>query len=211
MRRMILAAIMMVAFVTAKAQYTGYRAMNESTDFKTRFAAASQKTNTIKSDFVQEKNLALLSEKIVSKGKFWFKKENLVRMEYTQPFQYLMVINGTNVYIKDSQKENKISTKSNKLFQQINKVIVDCVKGGALESKDFTTKLFEGNNAFLAELTPVNKQMKSMFKDINIYIDKKEYAVSKIEMHEPSGDNTVITFSNRELNTNLADALFAIR
>ena len=44
-----------------------------------------------------------------------------------------------------------------------------------------------------------------------IYIDKKEYAVSKIEMHEPSGDNTVITFSNRELNSNLADALFAIR
>ncbi|MGN6490940.1 MAG: LolA family protein [Agriterribacter sp.] len=211
MRRMFFVCMMMVCAFVANAQYTGYKPLKESADFKTRFAAASQKVNTIKSDFVQEKNLALLSEKITSKGKFWFKKENLVRMEYTHPFQYLMVINGANVYIKDSQKENKISTKSNKLFQQINKVIVDCVKGGALESKDFTTRIFEGNNVYLAELTPVNKQMKSMFKNINIYIDKKEYAVSKIEMHEPSGDNTVITFSNRELNSNLADALFAIR
>ncbi|MGN6439596.1 MAG: LolA family protein [Agriterribacter sp.] len=211
MRRMFFVCMMMLCALVANAQYTGYKPLNESADFKTRFAVASQKVNTIKSDFVQEKNLALLSEKITSKGKFWFKKENLVRMEYTQPFQYLMVINGANVYIKDSQKENKISTKSNKLFQQINKVIVDCVKGGALESKDFTTRIFEGNNAYLAELTPVNKQMKSMFKNINIYIDKKEYAVSRIEMHEPSGDNTMIIFSNRELNSNLADALFAIR
>lgn len=210
MRSWILIGMMLVFFGNTQAQYVGYKPVNEDADFRTRFTAASQKTNTIKSDFVQEKNLSLLAEKIVSRGKFWFKKENLVRMEYTQPFQYLMVINGTNVYIKDSQKENKISTKSNKLFQQINKVIVDCVKGGALESKDFTTRIFEGSNAFLAELTPVNKQMKGMFKNINIHIDKKEYAVSKVEMHEPSGDNTIITFSNRELNTNLVDALFAI-
>ncbi|MBX3253842.1 MAG: outer membrane lipoprotein carrier protein LolA [Chitinophagaceae bacterium] len=194
-----------------KAQHAGYRPVSETSDFKSRFSTASQKTNTIKSDFVQEKNLSLLAEKITSKGKFWFKKENLVRMEYTQPFRYLMVINGTDVYIKDSQKENKISAKSNKLFQQINKVVVDCVNGNALDSRDFTTKIFEGANAFLAELTPVNRQMKSLFRNIDIYIDKKEFAVSKIEMHEPSGDNTVITFTNRELNTNLADALFAIR
>ncbi|MBX2921388.1 MAG: outer membrane lipoprotein carrier protein LolA [Chitinophagaceae bacterium] len=209
MRSVLLICIMMIAFAV-KAQYAGYKPVSETSDFKSRFVAVSQKTNTIKSDFVQEKNLSLLSEKIVSNGKFWFKKENLVRMEYTQPFQYLMVINGTDVYIKDSQKENKISARSNKLFQQINKVIVDCVNGNALDSRDFTAKIFEGANAFLAELTPVNKQMKSMFRNINIYIDKKEFAVSKIEMHEPSEDNTVITFRNRELNTLLADALFAI-
>jgi hypothetical protein len=39
-----------------------------------KFATASQKINSVQSDFVQEKNLSMLSEKIVSKGKFWFKK-----------------------------------------------------------------------------------------------------------------------------------------
>ena len=70
----------------------------------------------------------MLSDKIISKGKFWFKKENKVRMEYMQPFQYLMILNNNNIYIKDGQKENKISTGSNKLFQQVNRIVVDCVQ-----------------------------------------------------------------------------------
>lgn len=210
MRKLFLLSVVLVATVFAKAQYAGYKPVTDATAFKAQFAAASQKTTTIKSDFVQEKNLSMLAEKIISKGKFWFKKENSVRMEYTQPFLYLMILNGTNVYIKDSQKENKVSTKSNKLFQQINKIMVDCVKGEALQSTDFSVKIFENNTSFLAELSPLNKNMKSLFKNINIVIDKKDYGVIRIEMHEPSGDNTIINFINRELNTNLADALFAI-
>jgi outer membrane lipoprotein-sorting protein len=122
-----------------------------------------------------------------------------------------MIINGSNVYIKDSQKENKISTKSNKLFQQINKIMIDCVNGKALQSSDFKVKIFEDKTTFMAELSPVNKNLKTLFSNINMIIEKKDYAVSRIEMHEPSGDNTTIHFVNRQFNTQLADALFAIR
>jgi outer membrane lipoprotein-sorting protein len=196
--------------LAARAQYAGYSQVVDISSFKSKFSETSQKTNTIKSDFVQEKNLSMLSEKIVSKGKFWFKKENAVRMEYTSPFQYVMVINGSKIYIKDNQKENRVSAKSNKLFQSINKILMDCVKGTVFDNTDFSTKLFESNDNYLAELTPVNKDMKSLFKKINVYLDKKNYLVKKIEMNEPSGDNTILTYSNQELNTNLPDALFAV-
>ncbi|MCC6288251.1 MAG: outer membrane lipoprotein carrier protein LolA [Chitinophagaceae bacterium] len=211
MRNLFLLSFALLFTVAVQAQYSGYKPVTDAAAFKTQFAEASKKTNSIKSDFVQEKNLSLLAEKIISKGKFWFKKDNLVRMEYTQPFQYLMILNGTNVYVKDSQKENKVSVKSNKLFQQINKIMVDCVKGEALESSDFTVKIFENNTGYLAALTPVDKNMKKLFKNINMIIEKKSFGVTKIEMHEPSGDNTIINFVNRELNTNLPDALFTIR
>lgn len=210
MRRHYLFLLAILFSLAAEAQHPGYKQVTDLSSFKNRFAEASQKTNTIKSDFVQEKNLSMLSEKIVSKGKFWFKKENAVRMEYTTPFQYLMVINGTKIYIKDNQKENRMSAKSNKLFQSINKILMDCVKGTVFDNTDFSTKLFENNDNFLAELTPVNKEMKSLFQKINVYLDKKSYLVKKIEMNEPSGDNTTIAYSNQELNTNLPDALFAV-
>lgn len=210
MRSVVLLFVVLTQGYISNAQPTGYKPVADASAFKAQFADASQKTNSIKSDFVQEKNLSMLAEKITSKGKFWFKKENFVRMEYTQPFQYLMILNGTNVYVKDSQKENKVSVKSNKLFQQINKIMVDCVKGGALESADFTVRVFENNASYLAELTPVDKNMKKLFKNINMIIEKKGFGVTKIEMHEPSGDNTIISFVNRELNTNLPDALFTI-
>ncbi|HRO44230.1 outer membrane lipoprotein carrier protein LolA [Agriterribacter sp.] len=211
MREIVLTVILCTAVMAVKAQYPGYKLLADPSAFQTQFATASQKTNTIKSDFIQEKNLSLLAEKIVSKGKFWFRKENAIRMEYTQPFQYLMVINGSNVYIKDSQKENKISTKSNKLFQQINKIIIDCVNGRALQGNDFKVRIFEGSTAYLAELSPVDKNLKTFFSHVNMIIEKKDYAVSRIEMHEPSGDDTSLQFVNRQFNTPLADALFAIR
>lgn len=210
MRNLVFIYALLLTVSQAQAQYPGYAALKDADAFKSAFAAAAQKTTSIKCDFVQEKNLSLLADKIVSHGKFWFRKENRVRMEYTRPFQYLMIINGDNIYVKDSQKENKISAKSNKLFQQINKIIIDCVNGRALESNNFTSRIFEGKENYLVELTPVSKNLKPLFKNINVIVEKKSYGVTGIEMHEPSGDNTIIHFNNRQLNTTLPDALFAI-
>ncbi len=211
MRKVCMAGMVLMISLLARAQHPGYSAMKDEAAFKAQFKETSRKINTIQSDFIQEKNLSLLDDKITSRGKFWFRKENAVRMEYTSPFQYLMVVNGTDVYIRDSQKENRLSSRSNKLFQQINRIMIDCVNGNALESKDFTVKLFSGANDHLAELTPVEKNLKTMFRSINIIIDKKDLSVSRVEMYESSGDNTIIRFVNRQMNVNLADALFAVR
>ena len=201
----------LVAGYSSKAQYAGYSPVADLLKFKADFSAAAQKTNSIKSDFVQEKNLAMLSEKIISKGKFWFKKESQVRMEYNQPFQYLMILNKDKVFVKDGKKENKISTKSNKLFQQINKIMIDCMQGTMLNNPDFKTRVFENKNNSLVELVPLTKGMKELFKSINVIVDKKDLAVISIEMQELSGDNTVIRFTNKELNATIPDTLFTIK
>ena len=211
MRKLIFLICALGPLVYLQAQYTGYKPIADPAKFKDEFVIAAKKTTTIKSDFVQEKNLGMLAEKIVSKGKFWFKKDDQVRMEYNQPYQYLLIINKNNVFVKDGQKENKISTKSNKLFQQINKITVDCVQGTAFNNPDFKVNVFESGQAYLIELTPVVKGMKEYFKNINVIISKKDYSVNRIEMYEQSGDNTMISFVNKELNPTLPDALFAIK
>ena len=211
MRKIILILLVLVVGVSSKAQYAGYSPVTDLIKFKADFSAATLKTNSIKADFIQEKNLSMLSEKIISKGKFWFKKENQVRMEYSQPYQYLMILNKDKVFVKDGQKENKISTKSNKLFQQINKIMIDCMQGTALNNPDFKTRIFENKNNSLVELTPLTKAMKELFKSFNVIVDKKDFSVISIEMQELSGDNTLIRFTNKELNATIPDALFTIK
>ncbi|MBK7432914.1 MAG: outer membrane lipoprotein carrier protein LolA [Chitinophagaceae bacterium] len=211
MRKLFFILTLLLAGIRLTAQYTGYTPIADPVKFREQFSAASLKTNSIKSDFVQEKNLSMLSEKIISKGKFWFKKAGMVRMEYNHPFQYLMIINKDKVFIRDGQKENKVSSKSNKLFQQINRIMVDCMQGTALNNTDFKTRVFEGRPAYLVELTPVVKGLKEMFRTITVYIDKKDFSVINLEMLELSGDNTSIRFNNKELNTTLTDALFTIQ
>jgi outer membrane lipoprotein-sorting protein len=205
----------LIAFVcfslTAHAQHPGYTQLTDLTKFKQQFAEVSQKTNSIKSDFTQEKSLSMLSDKITSKGKFWYRKPDMLRMEYTQPFNYLMILNKDNVYIKDGQKENKVSTRSNKVFKQINKIVVDCIQGTALNSGDFKSAVYESKGNYLVALSPINKQLSEFFKTIEITIDKKDYSVNTIQMLESSGDSTTLHFTNKEINATIPDALFAIK
>jgi len=203
--------MILVAGNAVQAQYPGYTPLADLAKFKIEFSTATKKTLTIKSNFVQEKNLSMLAEKIVSKGKFWFKKDSQVRMEYNQPFQYLMIINQDKVFVKDGQKENKVSARSNKLFQQVNKIMIDCMQGTTLSNPDFKTRVFENKTTYLVELVPVVKGLKDLFKNINVVVDKKDCSANSIEMQEVSGDNTIIRFANKELNTTIPDALFTIK
>jgi len=197
--------------LTAHAQHPGYTQLSDLTKFKQQFGEVAQKTNSIKSDFTQEKSLSMLSERITSKGRFWYRKPDMLRMEYTQPFNYLMILNKDNVYIKDGQKENKVSTRSNKVFKQINKIVVDCIQGTALNSADFKSAVYESKGSYLVSLSPVNKQLSEFFKTIEITIDKKDYSVNTIQMLESSGDSTTLHFINKEINATIPDALFAIK
>ncbi|ULQ51468.1 outer membrane lipoprotein carrier protein LolA [Flavihumibacter fluvii] len=211
MRKLLLILYFLLLQLVLTAQPKGFRPVANMDAFRTSFTAAAQQVNSIKSDFIQEKNLSMLSEKIISKGKFWFRKENMVRMEYQQPFQYLMIMNGNNVYIKDGQQENRMSVKSNKLFQKINKITVDCIKGTILDNKDFTVAAFENQQQYLLEMTPVSKNLSEFFSRIQVTIDRKDYSVTKINMIESGGDNTMISFIQKELNTTISDAVFSIK
>ncbi|NSL90458.1 outer membrane lipoprotein carrier protein LolA [Chitinophaga solisilvae] len=190
---------------------SGFKPVADLAPVKQQFAKAAQQTQTIQCDFVQEKNLSMLSDKITSKGKFWFKKDNKVRMEYLQPSYYLLVINGKDIRIKDAQKESKVSGKNNKLFEQINRITVDCVRGTVLDNADFTVKAAESSQQYRLEMTPVNKVMKEYFKTIVLLVDKQDYGVAKIIMQEASGDDTSISFLHRQLNINIPDAVFVAK
>ena len=65
-----------------------YKTVKDTTALKQKIESMSKATTSIESDFIQEKNLSMLSEKIISKGHFVFKKENLLRWEYSTPSKY---------------------------------------------------------------------------------------------------------------------------
>ncbi|WP_228450698.1 LolA family protein [Chryseolinea soli] len=194
----------------AKAQYTGFKPVADLAAFKKQFATESAKVSTITSNFTQVKTLTALTETITSTGKFWFQRSNRVRIDYQKPFHYLIVMNGDKMLVKNDQKENRINVKSNKLFQQVNRIMIDCVQGTILDSKDFTTKVFENDKGYLLEMTPTSKALKEFFQTIVLQVEKKDYTARSIEMNEPSGDKTVISFTDKTLNTTLSDALFSL-
>ena len=192
-------------------QPAGFSAVKDEKGFRESFSRAGQGIQTIKSDFVQEKNLSLLEEKIVSKGQFFFKKEKKVRLEYSSPYKYLMVINGDDIAIQDDKKVNRMSAKSNKMFRQINEIIVDCLAGTALSNPNYQVQPFENKTQYALLLTPKTKTLREFFNTILVFVDRKDYTVARVDLNELSGDTTVMRFSHQVLNQALPESTFVIK
>ena len=75
----------------------------------------------------------------------------------------------------------------------------------------FAAKYFENSTQYLLELEPKLPEMKSMLKQILIYIDKSDVSVSKIKMIESSDDYTSIEFVNRKLNQDIDNNIFNLK
>ncbi len=188
-----------------------YKTLKDTLLLKQKIESMSKSTISIESDFTQEKNLSMLSEKIISKGHFVFKKENLLRWEYNSPSKYLIVINKEKVVIKDEKKTTKYDMNSNKIFKEINDIMLSCVQGTIFKSNKFKTNYFENERYYKLELLPQVKNMKETFKKINLYFDKTVTSVTKIEMIEGNEDLTLLDFTNKKINAPVVENIFIIK
>jgi outer membrane lipoprotein-sorting protein len=188
-----------------------FKAVKDTFVLKQKIENMSKSTTSIEADFTQEKNLSMLSEKIISKGHFVFKKENLLRWEYTSPSKYLIVINKEKVIIKDEKKTTKYDMNSNKVFKEINDIMLSCVQGTIFKSNKFKTSYYENDKVYKLELIPQVKNMKETFKKINLYFDKNVTSVAKMEMIENNDDLTSLDFINKKLNAPVAQTIFIIK
>ena len=202
-----LVGLQAIAFF-GRAQTDAFKPVQNVAEFRKTFSAESKKVNSITSTFRQEKVLSLLEEKMVSDGKFWFKRQNKIRIEYQNPFQYLMILSNDEIIIKDHDKENRMNVKSNKLFQQINRIILDCVQGSILDNKDFSVAAFENPKSYRLVMKPIAKGLQDFFSEIIVLVDKSDFTASELTLREAGGDYTTIYFSNKVLNANIPDSVF---
>lgn len=204
-------AILFFTNIQSFAQPAGFRVVKDQKFVAEKLKKVSLETSTINSEFIQYKHLDIIENDIVSKGNFSFKTPDKVRWQYTNPYYYLIVMNKGKMWIKDNSKITEYDTKSNKVFKEINDLMIGLLKGNILENTDFITNFFSSDKEILAVLKPKKDEMKDFLAEINIFFDKNDYVVSKIVMNEYSGDYTLIEFKNRKFNTGVSDNDFIVK
>jgi len=183
----------------------------ETREIKQKVREMAFMTRTIESDFVQEKEMNVLAEKITSRGKFLFKKDKMLRWEYLTPFPYLIIINKDRMMVKDEDKENHINLQSSKVFREVNNIIMGAIQGTLLDDvKNFSSTLLESKNHYICKLIPLNPKLKESLGEIWLYFNKSDFMVEKLEMRDASGDYTRITFSSKKINQTIPDEKFAL-
>ncbi|WMJ72403.1 outer membrane lipoprotein carrier protein LolA [Cytophagaceae bacterium ABcell3] len=196
-------------WLSAFAQERGFSPMQDVDSFKKGLEAVATSTKTIKASFQQEKYLAILSDKIQSEGLIRFKQPGFLRWEYNEPFEYSIVLNGKEVIVKDQGKSNTMDLSGSKSFKEINELIVNSIQGNVLDDEKFDIEFLQSEDFYLTKLVPKEAQMAKFVAGINVYFDKKDYAVSKVKLKEDGGDYTLISFFDKKMNEAIADEVFS--
>ncbi|HLT52137.1 MAG TPA: outer membrane lipoprotein carrier protein LolA [Arenibacter sp.] len=177
--------------------------------FKDLVNETSKTTQTIQSDFVQYKHLDFLSNDIVTHGKMVFKSPNKVRWEYTEPFRYSIVFLEDKLLINDGGSKSNVDMGNSALFQKLNQLIVNSVKGDLFQDSDFNMEYFKAQDYYKVVFTPRDEKIKSYIATFILIFDKVQAAVQEVKMVEPSGDFTRIVFTDRKINQTVNDAVFS--
>lgn len=178
---------------------------------KQQINAVASKMKTMQCDFVQTKYLKMLNDKMVSRGKMYYQQSNKLRWEYTYPYTYTFVLNGSRVLISKCKRNDVINVNQSKFFKEIARIMMNSVVGKCLtDSKDFKVSLTGASAEYVATLYPQQKQMKQMFQKIILYFNKQNSTVSKVELIEKKGDRTIIELKNVKSNAPINAKVFGI-
>ncbi len=207
MKRVILFTLIIIFPLSVFSQRT--LSKTEIQNLKKQVKDIAQKTKSIKSDFIQYQHLDFLSNDIVTHGKLIYKTPSSVKWEYTKPYKYSVVFKDNILKINDDGKKNKIDLSGNKMFENMNKLIVKSINGDMFDDKMFKIKYEKEKLFYVISFTSKDKKLSEIISNLILYFDPKNYKVAILKMVEPSGDYTKIVFKNRVENQNISDAIFS--
>lgn len=201
--------LLMVQSVFSQANES-FSPVNNSSVINNKVAQNSADMQTLQADFVQEKHMDFLQMDIISKGKFWFRKENQLRWQYTNPYAYTIVINNGKISIDDEGRESEFNVDGNKIFEQVNNIIVTAVSGNIMDDNQYKTTVLENDNFYKIILNPKNSDVQQVIKEMQLFLGKSTLQIEQVKMIEPTDDYTLISFKNQIINEPISAGTFTL-
>ena len=170
----------------------------------------AMKLASMQCEFVQTKKVVLLNDRMVSKGKMFYKQSNKLRWEYTTPYTYVFVLNGSKISFGKNQQD-VIDVNQSRVFKEIASIMMNSVVGKCLsDKKSFKTTIKASNSEYIVTLIPRTKEIKRLFNTIILHFDKQQSFVVRVELIEKNGDVTTIDLKNIKKNNPVNDQVFSI-
>jgi len=172
---------------------------------------AASTMSSLQCDFTQVKTMKMLSKKMTSEGVMYFKRSNKLRWEFKSPYTYTFVMNGDKVNMKSSKSSQNIDVKRNKIFGQITDIIISCITGDGLRNDSyFNLEMYQLNDSYFVRLYPKKKELKQIYKVVELFFNPELTMVSSVRMEEKTGDETLIRMNNTKINAPIDENVFVV-
>lgn len=168
---------------------------------------------SLKTEFIQEKDLAMFKNKINIKGRIYIQKPNKLAWHVDKPMRYSVLITDKVIRQWDGETNSvqEISLSKNPVFQNVVNQMTVWFSG------DYSSLLVD-NEAHLLRSAPIvidfvpNKTniARKVIKSVTITFREDEKYIERIKIQEISGDVTTIIFVNTELDVSLDSSFFEV-
>lgn len=158
-------------------------------------------------------------DKTESAGKLSYKAPDLIRMDYTNPEEQVIVFNGDmlTIYLPDSNAilQQEVSTASGSGNGNTNTLATP--QGLALLSRYYTVAYETGQNAepldedsdeMVIKFMLTRKTAAEAFRSIKICVNEQTKLIRRVEAVTPKGEEFTFDFYDYKLNQNITDQRF---
>ncbi len=179
-----------------------------------------EKIGNFQADFSQTSFLKTIKKKQISKGRVFIKKPGMMRWEYKEPEEQLIVSDGKIIWFyvpadkqvmmssagsaADSHVLNIFLSGSGKLRDTFKIEFEDDPKGHSERSEE--SKLLAQQEQYLLRLIP-KKSQPNMAK-LLIGVSKDDFKIETSIVYDIYGNQTIVNFSNIEMNKGIEEDLF---
>jgi outer membrane lipoprotein-sorting protein len=169
---------------------------------------------TLKTDFVQEKRMAMFKEKMVMKGRIYLQKPNKIAWHVDSPIRYSVLITDKLIrqWDADTDKVQEISLAKNPIFQNVLNQMNVWFSGNYGSMLDTNTVTVLKADPLVIEFLPKEGNVaKKIIRNITITFRADQKYLQQIRILENSGDVTTIRFSNTKLNPPVSSSDFEVK
>ncbi len=178
-------------------------------DDREQIRKAFLEVKSIKTDFVQHKNMKIFSRPFVSKGRFFYRASADIRWEYESPIRSVLLLSSGNVK-RFTWREGAYSQDSGAGMEAMGIVLQDIsgwLSGDFESSSTFTAELKPGPAGKII-LYPRDKSLTKFIQRVELTLSATPGVLKAVEIVEGGDASTHIDFSNTEINLQFPDGLF---
>ena len=211
---LIVPALFMLVGVAIAAAEKNPQQPADMAAFMSELGKRASDFKTLKTDFTQEKKMAMFKEKMVMKGRIYLQKPSKIAWHVDSPIRYSVLITDKLIrqWDSDTDKVQEISLVKNPIFQNVLNQMNVWFSGSYGSMLDTNTVTVLKTDPLVIEFLPKEGNIaKKVIKNITITFRADQKYLQQIRILENSGDITTIRFSNTQLNPPLDSTNFEVK
>jgi outer membrane lipoprotein-sorting protein len=165
--------------------------------FYSELSRRSSEVVSLNSRFTQTKQVKLLNTKVLSQGKFYYKRGGEIRFDYSSPKTMSIIMLKDKLRIETQNKATTYDFARQPSLAELAVIMEACISGKVKELPDKYKVSYTLLSGFhVVTITNLKRSPDNPYTKIELHFDLDNYSLKELILFERSEDTTYYSFYN---------------